>query len=209
LRDVFPAGFLSFVFPDCEEKLGSACVTENPYQTPAVIEVATPLGSDIREIREKHIKHEASIKAVGLLCLLGGVLLLGTFAFVGIETLASGFMESSSSMRLLFEIAFGTLQLISGIGLRQLRGWARIPAAIVAAVSMAFIPIGTVIGIYILYLLFSPKGSKVLSEEYRDIVALAPDIRYRTPGWFWILIVTVMLILVGIVVFAFFATRGS
>jgi hypothetical protein len=184
-------------------------VTENPYQTPAVTEVALPLGSDIREIREKHLKHEASIKAVGILCLLGGVLFLGTFAFVGIETLASGLMEASSSMGLLFEIAFGTLQLISGIGLRQLRGWARIPAAIVAAVSMAFIPIGTVIGIYILYLLFSPKGSKVFSEDYRDIVTITPDIRYRTPRWFWILMVTVMLMLVGIVVFAFFATRGG
>jgi hypothetical protein len=182
-------------------------VTENPYQTPAVTEVA-PLASDIREIRETHIKHEASLKAVAFLCILGGVLLLGAFAFAGLETVAAGLLESSSAMTLLFEIAFGTLQLISGIGLRQLRGWARIPAAIVAAVLMAFIPVGTVIGIYILYLLFSPKGSKVLSAEYRDIVALTPDIRYRTPRWFWILIATVMLALVGLVVFALFAARG-
>ena len=182
-------------------------MTENPYQTPAVTEVA-PLAPDIRVIRETHIKHEASLKAVALLCILGGVLLLGAFAFAGIETLAAGLMESSSSMTLLFEIAFGTLQLISGISLRQLRGWARIPAAIVAAVSMTYIPVGPVIGIYILYLLFSPKGSTVLSGEYRDIVALTPDIRYCTPRWFWILIVTVMLALVGLVVFAFFAARA-
>jgi hypothetical protein len=173
-----------------------------------VIEVAPPLAPDIREMREKLIKHEASIKAIGFLCLLGGALLLGSFGFVGLESLAAGLMEASSSMSLLFEIAFGTLQLISGIGLRQLRGWARIPAALVAAVSMAFIPIGPAIGIYILYLLFSPKGSTVLSEEYREIVALTPDIRYRTPRWFWILVVMVMVILVGLVVFAFFATRG-
>jgi len=184
-------------------------VTENPYQTPAVTEVATPLASDIREMREKHINHEASIKAVGFLCLLGGALLLGAFAFVGLESLAAGWMETSSSMSLLFEIAFGTLQLIAGIGLRQLQGWARIPAAIVAAVSMAFIPVGTVIGIYILYLLFSPKGSKVLSGEYRDIVALTPDLRYRTPRWFWILMGVVMLILIGLLGFAFFAARGG
>ena len=184
-------------------------MTENPYQTPAVIEVAAPLASDdVREVRERHIKHEASIKAVGFLCILGGVLLLGSFAFAGIEAIAAGSMVESPSMSLLFEIAFGTLQLISGIGLRQLQGWARIPAAIVAAVAMTNVPIGIVIGIYILYLLFSPKGSKVLSAEYRDIVALTPEIRYRTPRWFWFLILAVILIFAGFVVFAIFMARA-
>jgi hypothetical protein len=183
-------------------------VTENPYQTPAVADVAaTSLSSDIREMREKHIKHEASLKAVGFLCILGGVVLLGSFAFVSIETIAAGSLAESPAMGLLFAVGFGTLQLISGIGLRQLRGWSRIPAAMVAAVSMFAIPIGTIVGIYILYLLFIPKGSKVLSAEYRDIVALTPDIRYRTPRWFWILVLAVMLILAGLVVFAFTASR--
>lgn len=184
-------------------------MTENPYQTPAVTEVAAPLVSgDLREIREKHIKHEASIKAVGFLCLLGGVLLLGSFAFAGIETIAAGSLVESPGIRLLFEIAFGTLQLISGIGLRQLQGWSRIPAAIVAAVAMTNLLIGTVIGIYILYLLFSPKGSKILSAEYREIVALTPDIRYRTPRWFWILILAVILIFAGLIVFGIFMARA-
>jgi len=189
--------------------MGTGAVTENPYQTPAVTEVAAPLASDdLRELREKHIKHEASIKAVGFLCLLGGVLLLGSFAFVSIETIAAGSLVESPAMSLLFEIAFGTLQLISGIGLRRLQGWSRIPAAIVAAVAMTKLPIGTIIGIYILYLLFSPKGSKILSAEYREIEALTPDVRYRTPRWFWILILVVILIFAGLVVFAFVATRA-
>jgi hypothetical protein len=183
-------------------------VTENPYQTPAVAEVALPPTVDAHEVREEHLKHEASIKAIGVLCILGGVLLLGSFAFFGIETIAAGILESSSAMGMLFEIAFATLQLIAGIGLRRLQGWSRIPAAIVAAVSMVSVPIGTVIGIYILYLLFSPKGAKVLSAEYREIVALTPDMRYRTPRWFWIFILVVMLILVGFVAFIYFASRG-
>lgn len=183
-------------------------MTENPYQTPAVTEVAaTSLSPDLRDIRERHIKHEASIKAVGILCILGGVVLLGSFAFVSIETIAAGSLAESPAMGLLFAVGFGTLQLISGTGLRQLWGWSRIPAAMVAAVSMFAIPIGTVVGIYILYLLFSPKGSKVLSAEYREIVALTPDVRYRTPRWFWILVLVVMSILVGLVVFAFVAFR--
>ena len=155
-----------------------------------------------------HLKHEASIKAIGFLGLLGGVLLLGAFAFVSIETIAAGSLAESPAMVLLFEVALGVLQLIAGIGLRQLQGWSRIPAAIVAAVSMVSVPIGTVVGIYILYLIFSPKGSRVLSAEYRQIVALTPDMRYRTPRWFWIFILVVMLILVGFVAFVFFAARS-
>ncbi|RYD61897.1 MAG: hypothetical protein EOP83_15950 [Verrucomicrobiaceae bacterium] len=170
-------------------------------------EVASLPASDIREVRETHLKHEASIKAMGFLCLLGGVLLLGSFAFVSIETIAAGSLAESPAMSLLFQIAFGILQLIAGISLRQLQGWSRIPAAIVAAVSMVAVPIGTIIGIYILYLLFSPKGSKILSAEYRQIVVLTPDMRYRTPRWFWICILVVMLILVGFVAFVFFAAR--
>ncbi|MEK7952065.1 hypothetical protein [Luteolibacter soli] len=182
--------------------------TENPYQTPAATEVVAPPALQVREVREEHMKHEASLKAVGFLGLLGGVLLLGSFAFVGIEAIAAGLLESSSSMSLLFEVAFGTLQIIAGIGLRQLQGWARIPAAIVAAVSMTSVPIGTIVGLYILYLLFSPKGSKVLSAEYREIVAVTPDMRYRTPRWFWIFILVAVLVLVGFVVFVFFAARA-
>ncbi|HEY1121688.1 MAG TPA: hypothetical protein VGE67_08815 [Haloferula sp.] len=183
-------------------------MTENPYQTPAVAEVASLPASDIREVREMHLKHEASIKAIGFLGLLGGVLLLGSFAFVSIETIAAGSLAESPAMNLLFEVAFGVLQVIAGIGLRQLQGWSRIPAAIVAAVSAVYVPIGTIYGIYILYLIFSPKGSKVLSAEYRQIVALTPDMRYRTPRWFWIFILVVMLILAGFVAFVFFAARS-
>jgi len=182
-------------------------VTENPYQTPAVTELAAPPTSDIREVRETHLKHEASIKAIGFLCVLGGVLLLGSFAFVSIETIAAGSLAESPAMTLLFEVAFGVLQVIAGIGLRQLHGWSRIPAAIVAAVSMVYVPIGTIYGIYVLYLIFSPKGSKVLSAEYRQIVELTPDMRYRTPRWFWICILAVMLILIGGIAFVFFAAR--
>lgn len=183
-------------------------MTDNPYQAPAVEAVASPLASDVREIRETHLKHEASIKAVGLLCILGGVLLLGSFAFVSIETIAAGTLAESPAMGLLFAVAFGTLQLISGIGLRQLQGWSRIPATIVAAVSMVSVPVGTVIGVYVLYLLFSPKGSKVLSAEYRDIVALTPELHYRTSRRFWIFILVAMLIVVGFGVFAYFAVRA-
>ena len=182
-------------------------MTENPYQTPAVAEVASLPASDFREVREQHLKHEASIKAIGFVCLLCGVLLLGSFAFVSIETIAAGTLAESPAMKLLFEVAFGFLQVISGVGLRQLQGWSRIPAAIVAAVSMVYLPIGTIFGIYILYLIFTPKGSKVLSAEYRQIVALTPDLRYRTPRWFWICILVVMLILIASVAFVFFAAR--
>ncbi|MCW1921030.1 hypothetical protein OKA05_00595 [Luteolibacter arcticus] len=182
-------------------------MSDNPYQTPAVSEVAAPLPSDIREIRERHIKHEASLKAVGFLSILGGVMLLGAFAFLGLEVVAARSLGTSPATNLLFSVGLGTLQVISGIGLRRLQGWARIPAAIVAAVAMVSIPVGTLVGVYILYLLFTPKGSMVLSAEYRDIVILTPDIRYRTSRWFWYLLLAVVLIFAGVVAYAFFFVR--
>lgn len=181
--------------------MDTVAVAENPYRSPTIAEVAISPFSDIREVREEHLNHEASIKAIGLLCILGGVLLAGSFAFFGIETVAAGTLESSSAMMMVFQIAFATLLLISGIGLRQLQEWARLPAASVAAVSMVFVPIGTIFGIYILYLIFTPKGSRVLSAEYREVGALTPDLHYQTPRWFWICMVVVTLLLAGFAAF--------
>ncbi|RYD47808.1 MAG: hypothetical protein EOP83_27455 [Verrucomicrobiaceae bacterium] len=98
-------------------------------------------------------------------------------------------------------VVIGAAQLFAGWGLRKLRPWAKIPAAILAGISLLSIPVGTVIGGYILYLLFSAKGRMVLSPEYADIIAQTPHLRYRTPRWIWILLIVIILLFVGLIVF--------
>ena len=56
---------------------------ENPYKAPAVEEVeAEGVISDPERIRRLHLKHEASLKGMGTLLILGAVLV--AISFVGL-----------------------------------------------------------------------------------------------------------------------------
>ena len=50
---------------------------EDPYASPQTVETAAAPEPDSPEaIRKKHLNHEASVKSIGLLYMLGGILLL-------------------------------------------------------------------------------------------------------------------------------------
>jgi hypothetical protein len=187
-------------------------MSDNPYLAPAVTDVAAVSGAE--EIRTTHLKHEASVKSVGFLYILGGG--IGTLAILGV--LAPVLMGGSDGMSALGgqELAIFALilvvciaQLFVGVGLRKLRSWAKIPGAIIAGISLINIPVGTLIGAYILYLLLSKKGATVLSPAYQEIILQTPHIKYRTPMWIWILLLVVVLIIVAAVAFAMFSAKAS
>lgn len=173
-----------------------AIVSDNPYQAPAVAEVAAE--SDAETTRRKYLKHEASVKGVGSLYLLGGVLggiglllsLFGVF-YAG----AHGGIGGQELLVLLLSGGIGVLQFIAGLGLRKLTKTGRILGAVIAGISLIVVPIGTLIGAYILYLLLGPKGKVVFSPEYRAVIAQTPHIRYRTPLAVWILLIVLLLII--------------
>ena len=50
--------------------------TPNPYATPKAMVADDGAGSEAEAVRKEHITHEASVKAVGILFMLGGVLTL-------------------------------------------------------------------------------------------------------------------------------------
>ena len=54
--------------------------------------------------------------------------------------------------------------LIAGIGLLKMRPWARIVGIIVAVLSLVHIPIGTIVGIYGLWVLFNKETEALLSD---------------------------------------------
>ena len=140
------------------------------------------------QIRRGLIKHEAGLRALGLLYVCGA--LFYALAAAGIAFLI--FLEQSTTpdrrgglAELAFLIAalagFSGLHLWIGQGLRQLDGRVRIAAILTSAVGLLGFPIITLASAYFLYLLAGAKGRRVLSPEYRTIVAATPQVRYLSP----------------------------
>jgi hypothetical protein len=152
-------------------------------------------------IRQAHIKHEASVKSVGVLYFLGAAFLL----LIGVVSMVSGDLGRLAMGALFCLLAAG--QLVVGIGLRGLKSWARIPTGILSGIGLIGFPLGTLINGYILYLVFCQKGATVFSDDYKRVIAETPHIKYRTSIVVWILLgLVVALIAVGLMV-SLFATR--
>ena len=166
----------------------------NPYAAPAarVEDVAT--NPEAEAIRRAHISHEASVKAVGILYYLGGILCL----IVGLGALAGAASTPLSAVPALLLIALGVAQLFAGWGVRALRSWARTVGCVLSAIGLLGFPIGTLINGYILYLFLSKKGRTIFAPAYQDVIAATPHVKYRTSIVIWIFLA----LLVGLVVFA-------
>jgi hypothetical protein len=155
--------------------------------------------SDVEDIRNEHIKHEASVKSVGVLYFIGACFLV----LVGVMSLLQPSSPVTDAFSAIFAILFfliGAAQFAVAIGLRRLKSWARPIAGLFAVVGLIGFPIGTIINAYILYLLFSKKGKTVFSPEYQEVIAQTPHIKYRTSIIVWIALgILVLLILFGVV----------
>ena len=152
-----------------------------------------PASTGGEEIRRQYLKHEASVKSVGILYYLGGIALtvLGGASLFAVVSAGRGLLSLFIGVMLLL---FGMGQLVVGYGIRRLKSWARIPTAILSGFGLLGFPIGTIINAYIMYLVLCKKGKMVFSEEYRDVIAQTPHIKYRTSIVVWILL--------GLIVFA-------
>ncbi len=64
----------------------------------------------------------------------------------------------------LFVIAFGALEIVVAISLRNFKPWARIAQIIISAIGLLNIPIGTAVGVYALWALLN-KDTIPLFEE--------------------------------------------
>ncbi|MEZ4649810.1 MAG: hypothetical protein R3E97_13690 [Candidatus Eisenbacteria bacterium] len=105
-------------------------------------------------------------------CLLGLLTMLGVGGLIGVAALAEedvwitaleiGIFGGFASFLLLFSIVF----LVVGAGLWRMRPWARIPALVIAAVSLVKFPIGTVVGgLTLWYLLRDEGGGTALKAD--------------------------------------------
>ncbi|MGE9295746.1 MAG: hypothetical protein ACQKBV_05605 [Puniceicoccales bacterium] len=161
------------------------------------------------EIRQDHIKHEASLKSIGFLYLLGGVLAtVGGVA--GVIGMAANGDDSFMLIFMALYAVLGVLIILLARGIRKLKRWTRIPATILACLGLLNIPIGTLINGYILWLIWSRKGKMVFSEEYQDVIEKTPHIKYKTPLVVWILVGLVLFgLLAAMAIPAFQAVRNQ
>jgi hypothetical protein len=146
------------------------------------------------DIRNEHIKHEASVKSVGVLYFIGAFIMILLGGIMLIATAGLGVLEA------LVLVCLAGFQFATGLALRRLKRWARIVAGIFSGVGLLGFPLGTIINGFILYLLFSKKGKMVFSPEYQEVIAQTPHIKYRTSIVVWIALgILLLLVLLGVV----------
>lgn len=193
---LIPAGE-SKVCPNCRDEYlqrlqeGAAVAGEDEYEM----------------IRQEHIKHEASLKSIGILYLLGAI-----FMIIGILGMGVGMANTGGGMptgilgMIVFYGGMAALFIAIYTGFRKLKRWVRIPVTLFSALGLLGFPFGTLINGYILYLVWSQKGKTVFSPEYQDVIAATPHVKYRTPPAAWALLILLILGILGLI--GYFATSG-
>lgn len=163
----------------------------NPYAAPtADIGIMHAVNTDAEAIRRHYLKHEASVKSIGLLYMLPALMFFVLGIVLLIPILQGGGIVSLVTGALCIGMSF--LFLIIAMEIRKLRRWCAIPIGILSGIGLLQIPIGTVINAYILWLVFSAKGRYVMSAEYQNVIAATPHIKYRTS----VLVIVLAVILV-------------
>jgi len=172
---------------------------DNPYRAPQANII--PQDSEMEEIRTLHIRHEATIKSIGILYYLGAGLML--IAGIGMIAAALSVADPVSVAIGAGVLLFGIIQFWVARKLRALSPKAKIPTNILSIIGLAGFPVGTIINLYILYIINSKKGRFILSDEYQEIVDATPDIKHQTSILVWIFFGLIVLVLVAIAIPAF------
>jgi hypothetical protein len=168
----------------------------NPYAPPAahVADIGSGADPHAEAIRQEHIKHETSVRSVGILYYLSSFLMV----IGGIGLLALGRMDEQTQLGFLVGLIYlilGALSLVVARGIRQLKPWARKTCIVLSAVGLLGFPIGTLINGYILYLMLAAKGKRVFEPDYPAIITATPHIKYRTSIVVWLVLA---LLLIGV-----------
>ncbi len=176
----------------------------NPYAPPSATlttrTAATP--DDAVAIRRELLKHETSVRSIGTLYMFGFVVLvIGAVGMVIVAAMA----EQDTGVFLALVVLYGLLAWLNyylGTGLRRLDRKVRGLVTLFAVIGLIGFPIGTLINGYILYLLHSDKGKRVMTPEYQAIIAQTPHIQYKTPVWLIAVVVVVLVVIVLAIVAA-------
>jgi hypothetical protein len=122
---------------------------------------------------EQHIKILGILNIIaGAMIAFGGLMLL--LIFGGVYAVINSTPSAMTAQPILGIIGLGLAMfllvlsvpsIIAGIGLLYAKPWARIFAIIVSILHLPSIPFGTALGIYGLWVLFSPEGISCFSPK--------------------------------------------
>jgi len=176
----------------------------NPYAPPkAHVQDVSGADSEAEEIRREHIKHETSVRSIGILYYLsGGVMLVLSIAMLGGSFSGNALRGFTVGLGVLY-LGLGALMLFVAHSLRKLLPWARIATIVLAAIGLLGFPAGTLINGYILYLVLSKKGKRIFEDDYKDIIEATPHVKYRTSIIVWIVVGILVLAVVGLIAISF------
>jgi len=199
---------------DQNDSFGKSHTSEetNPFASPLAVSDAIRddyQGTDAEWIRQQHIKHEASIKSIGLLYYLGTALtgIGGLFMLIFLandQSVSPGERPIILVLGVVY-LAIAALSFFAARGIRSFQKWGRPLATILAVLSLLNLPIGTLIGGYTLYLIWSEKGNFIFSDAYPPIVAATPHVKYKTSIVVWIFLGLLVIALVALIAAAMFA----
>ena len=126
------------------------------------------------QIMKKHVTAVGAIyTGFGVLGLIASAIVFAALnfakGFVVDDEVAYTVLKVISLGVPIFVAFFSTLGLVGGIGLLMLRPWARYLAIIAAALSCLIIPIGTLIGVYSLWVLFQNGTIKIFENKMQFV----------------------------------------
>jgi hypothetical protein len=166
-----------------------------------VSEIPPAHGPSPQAVRQEHIGRERTIRGIAALYFSCSVI----FALTGLIPLTMFFAPTGQTrprvpvLAMALCLGIAALFFAVGYGLRHLKPWGRVAAIVFAFVQLCGVPIGTVLGIWILYLLTSKGGKLIFSPGYKEVIAQTPTVKYRTPVVLWILLGVVMAGLLGLI----------
>jgi hypothetical protein len=106
---------------------------------------------------------------------LGSLLGLGLMALLGVIGIAGAASDPDAWMALpilgftgaalgVFMLILSLPGIIAGIGLLKFRPWARVLTIVLSALNLMNIPLGTILGIYGLWVMLSDDGSRLFVQ---------------------------------------------
>lgn len=179
----------------------------NPYAPTSEVELSLETcESEAHRIRRKHIKHEVSIKTMGLLYLLGAISFIPVGLLVLVQAISNpqrpdtAFVVGAGIVYTLL----GCLQAWVGWGLYRFYQPQRVVGVVLSCLGLLAVPVGTIINVYFLWLLGSKKGRQIFAADYQKIIQETPEVRYRTSVFVIVLaVIMISVMIVGLMMTVF------
>jgi len=154
--------------------------------------------SEAARARLRLIRHEVSLRSLGSLYLVGGALCALPFFAMALLLAFSGSVHPGWTLGMGGIGALFAFQARTGLALRRLEARARPVVAVFSVVGLLGFPVGTILNLYALHLLYSRRGNQVFSREYQGIIEATPHVHYAGSGVRSSLLAFLLALLVGL-----------